>query len=123
MIKRILLVENEQQVAYALRDLLEHCGYDVTYSENGQEALSFLEIGTFDLIISDVLMPVMDGFELVCKARKAHYNCKFLAISGGGKIEKEYYLDAISKFGADGVLAKPFTIQQLVSKMKELEGN
>jgi len=112
--KKILLVENEQQFAFTLRDLLENSGYEVTYVENGKQALSALSNQEkYNLIISDVIMPLMDGFELVREIRKLCYDCKFIAISGGGKIEKEYYLDIISKFGADAILAKPFKYKLL----------
>ncbi|QQR80888.1 MAG: response regulator [Deltaproteobacteria bacterium] len=73
--KKILLVEDEFFLAENIRNRLEFSGYDLSYAENGEEALKMLERQPCDLVILDVMMPIMDGIE-TAKNIRANKNSK-----------------------------------------------
>ncbi len=113
MTNKILFVEDEIELAYQSIQYLEDKGFDLTYARNGKEAIIEIERDKFDLIISDILMPEMDGIELAIQLQKTKNNTKLLIISGGGRIDKEHYLLTAKRFGVKNILAKPFTLNQL----------
>src|SRR5687767_11311979 len=63
--KRVLIVEDERPLAHALGLKLQHEGFDVTTATNGQECLDLLEKETFDVLLLDLIMPEMDGFQVL----------------------------------------------------------
>ena len=70
MAKRILVIDDEALVIESLRNLLKKKGYDVSIAKNGAEALQRIEEGDFDLIVSDIRMPDINGIEIVKKIRE-----------------------------------------------------
>ena len=102
---RILVVDDIKEVRYMLEVILKSQGYEIVAAENGEVALKRLKEQNFDLIISDILMPVMDGFQL-CKITKKEYpHLPFIFYSAT-------YIDIKDKefalgLGADLFLVKP----------------
>jgi CheY-like chemotaxis protein len=86
-------------------------GYHVLTAESGKPALRLLEHREVDLILVDLLMPDMDGLELIPRLRKTRPSSKIIAISGG--IGQWDYLDASRYLGAHATLKKPFSLQEL----------
>ncbi|MCK4569616.1 MAG: PAS domain S-box protein, partial [Bacteroidales bacterium] len=117
--KRILLVDDSDINRRFVKDNLEDCGAIVREAENGVEALE--RTGSFnpDLILMDIMMPVMDGYEAVnkLKADKALSGIPVLAITALAMKED---IERISRSGFDDFLIKPFHINELFEKMKEL---
>lgn len=105
---RILLVEDNDHLRVALCRMLEQAGYIVSEAENGEVALDILALGHFDLVVTDLLMPEKEGIETIAAVRRQNPEMPIIAISGGGCLEPQAYLDAAVEFGADAALAKPF---------------
>ncbi len=117
--RKILLVDDEAGFAELLRDLLEMDNYEVVTAENGEEGLEKLKTFAPDVIISDVVMPRMSGFEMFkqVKASPETSSLPFLFITG---FQDERVLSEARKLGVFGILRKPIDIEQIESRIKEL---
>ena len=100
-----------------LRAMLEGAGYRVGEAENGLAALHHPELESFDLAITDLIMPEQEGIETIRELRRAYPAKKILAISG---FDGAQYLEAARMLGADATLAKPFKQQQLLNELNQL---
>lgn len=110
---KILLVDDEPNVRETIKELLTFKDYDVKTATNGQEALDVLEYWTPDLIICDIVMPVMDGNELheIIKENQLLSPIPFIFLSAKNEADlmRKCLLD-----GADDFLTKPFKINELI---------
>jgi len=111
---RVLIVDDEEGIRDVAKLQLESFGFAVLAVEAGRRALKVFEEGPFDLVITDMLMPEMDGVELINELRRRRPDQKVLAISGGGRASKESYLKIAQLCGAQEILAKPFNRDQLI---------
>lgn len=111
---RILVVDDEQDICGIAQLLLENAGCDVMCTTDAARALAAIEQKDFDLLITDMLMPDMDGVELINSIRRTKPEQRIMAISGGGMAPRESYLQIASMYGVNGVLAKPFNRDQLL---------
>lgn len=124
MAKKILLVDDDKLVLMTLKRLLAREGYDVVTALNGQAALRREEENGFDLIISDIKMPVMDGVEAVKKIREyRQQNGKksLPEIFITAFAQEEMYQDALA-LNAAGYIQKPFDIKALIQTVKKATG-
>jgi two-component system chemotaxis response regulator CheY len=121
MSKKILIVDDSPVVLAMLEDALVGMGYNVTAAGNGQDGLKRVEAGKFDLIITDLSMPVMDGIAFV-KAAKQLPNCKFVPIVFLSSEEDEAKISEAKKAGASTFLRKPFKENQLATILKVVLG-
>jgi two-component system response regulator FlrC len=112
----VLVVEDDLSLCEALCDTLEIGGYRVVSARNGTEALMKLEHGQFKLVVSDVQMPVMDGFQLLKNMQHKHSETPVLLMTAFGTIPKA--VEAMQA-GASDYLIKPFDAQALVSKVAD----
>lgn len=85
----------------------------------GKDALAKITKGSFDLIVTDIIMPDMEGIELILRLRRRSRDLPIIAISGGGRGGPEVYLELARSCGAARVLAKPFEAAQLLSYVNE----
>jgi two-component system nitrogen regulation response regulator NtrX len=115
--KKILIVEDEKAIRNVLKNILleESTTYIIEEAENGIEALGKLKINEYDLIISDIKMPKMDGIELLQKTLEIHPTATFLMISGHGDIETA--VNAI-KIGAFDYISKPPDLNRLLNAVR-----
>ncbi len=111
----ILLVEDEDLLRESLVLALKGAGHSVTDVANGQKALQEFEKTPFDIVVTDVLMPVTDGLELTRLLRKTRQDVYIIAISGGGRTRNMDMLGYAKSFGADAILAKPFLPKDLLA--------
>ncbi len=120
--RHILLVEDDVQLNTLLTIKLEKCGYSVQHAANGEEALLMYEQRVPDLIVTDILMPEVDGIELLASVKKRHQGAKLktLAISGGGHLDGATYLSWMKAFGADSLLEKPFKLADFITRVEGL---
>jgi two-component system chemotaxis response regulator CheY len=121
MSKKILIVDDSPVVLAMLEHALAGMGYAVTAANNGQAGLKQIEAGKFDLIITDLSMPVMDGIAFV-KAAKQLPNCKFVPIVFLSSEEDEAKIAEAKKAGASTFLRKPFKENQLATILKVVLG-
>ncbi|MBE6036803.1 MAG: response regulator transcription factor [Clostridiales bacterium] len=114
---KILIAEDDRELRQLFSHVLVKNGYTVTGVSNGQEALDAMETDYFDLIISDIMMPVMDGYELVRSLREAGDNIPVLMITA-----KDAFDDMRHGFqsGTDDYMVKPVNINEMVLRVKAL---
>jgi len=114
---RLLVVEDEKKVASFIKQGLEEEGYAVDVALNGEEGLGMALDQVHDLIILDISLPKMDGFQVLKNLRKQKVNTPVLLLTVRATIEdKVLGLDA----GADDYLTKPFAFQELVARVRAL---
>ncbi len=113
---KVMVVDDEQHVQEVLKDFLQNIGYDVTLADDGDEALTKFEPDQFDIIISDLLMPKIDGLELLKKIKQIDKNVVFLMVTGYPSIETA--VDAIKK-GAYDYITKPFNMEDVRFKIEK----
>jgi two-component system response regulator PhoP len=114
---RVLIVEDDSRLLTQLDQFLQKSGYSVDLADDGAKALFLLQEHPYDLAIVDIGLPVMDGFELIQKARKNDISCPILILTARDRWqEKVEGLDA----GADDYLTKPFHNEELLARVKAL---
>lgn len=113
---RILLVDDDRQNSEFLRKFLEVEGYEVTYAENGRKGLEAFSAAKPDLVLLDVNMPVMNGFELARKIREQDRDVLIFFLTD--RTEKADRLKGFDLKGND-YIPKPFYPEELIAKIKE----
>ena len=103
-----------------VRRMLDGAGHHVAEASGGKEGLKHLRCEPVDLVITDILMPDVDGLEIIREVRKAEPAPRIVAITGGGSRGAMHYLEGAVEFGADYALAKPFSKSQLISTIEGL---
>jgi DNA-binding response OmpR family regulator len=116
----ILLVDDTPELRKTIERLLTGAGHAVTSAENGAAALRELDRATFDVIVTDIVMPDMEGLELIRKVRKTQPSLPIIAMSGGGRGSTEDYLALAANFGAAKTLEKPFALEALKAAIDEV---
>ncbi|MBF0558122.1 MAG: sigma-54-dependent Fis family transcriptional regulator [Nitrospirae bacterium] len=114
---KILIAEDEEITLKHLVYALKKEGYDVVGTKNGREALGELEVGRYDVLITDIKMPEMSGIELLEKAKEINYQIEVLVITGFGSIGSA--VEAMKK-GAYEYITKPFDLDELILKVKNI---
>ncbi|MEI6392844.1 MAG: response regulator [Verrucomicrobiota bacterium] len=117
---RILLTDDDEPLRSVLRRSLERSGYEVREAGTGDAALRLLANAPADLIITDIVMPGMEGIEFILSLRKTHPGLPVIAMSGGGRIEANRYLEMARVCGVAKILPKPFDLEQLIAMVQEL---
>lgn len=118
--KRVLLVDDMGGIRRSVAHLLKQAGFDVYEAENGAEALRQLKNGQYELVITDILMPEVDGSEVIQWLRSAHQPCKVIAMSGGGSQSTADQALEKARTMADAILMKPFARNELMSAVNRL---
>ncbi len=119
--KHILVVDDEEQIRSLLTQMLEHEGFVVDTADNGAEGLDLVANNSYDLVITDMIMPVKDGLKFIMELVRDYPDMRILAISGGGAIKAERYLTMAGYLGDDiATLEKPFTLESLLARVNEL---
>jgi two-component system response regulator PhoP len=114
---RILIVEDDSRLLTQLDILLQKNGYSVDLADDGAKALFLLQEHNYDLAIIDIGLPVVDGFEVIQKARKNDVSCPILILTARDRWqEKVEGLDS----GADDYLTKPFHNEELLARINAL---
>jgi len=116
----ILVIDDDVEFRNYISVLLEKNGYYVKTTGSGTVALNIIKSVFPDLVITDLIMPDMDGLEIIREIKANYPKIKIMAISGGGRIEPDMYLDLASKFKADAILKKPFKKDVILKKIEEL---
>lgn len=121
MAKRVLIADDEPNIVTSLEFLMEQAGLEVRVARNGQEAIEMAASFEPDLILLDVMMPVLSGYQ-VCQRLKSDpklRQARVLMLSAKGRdVEVAKGLE----LGADGYITKPFSTRELVAKVRELLG-
>ncbi|HXI93224.1 MAG TPA: response regulator [Blastocatellia bacterium] len=118
----ILLVDDDEQLRTMLSVVLRRAGYEVRVAIDGIEASNFYRSHPTDLIITDLIMPEKEGLEMIRELRKDYPQVKIIAMSGGGRTGTMNCLEVARAFGAQQVLEKPFTHQEMLEAIRRVLG-
>ena len=113
---KILIIDDEAIVRISCEKCLLPEGYDVDSAENGIVGLRLVESNTYDLILTDLKMPDMDGIEFLAKIRETHPKTKVIMITGYSTTE---HAEQAMRSGAYNYIEKPFIPETLVKAVKE----
>ncbi len=119
MTKSILIVDDEQNIVISLEYVMKNAGFNVAVAYDGEEALEKVKENVPDLVILDVMMPKLDGFEVCKKIREnpAWKSVRIVMLTAKGRdSEREKGLS----FGADDYLTKPFSTRDILQRVKEI---
>jgi len=113
--KRILLIDDEEAVRLTVGEILKRAGYEVQSAADGKSGLDLFQRQSFDLLITDLLMPEGDGLETIMALRRGRKSLKIMVISGCGQTLGNEYMKIAQHLGADLTLSKPFTRAELLA--------
>lgn len=114
---RVLLIEDDSSTAKSIELMLKSEGYVIDSTDLGEDGLDLGKIYDYDIIILDLMLPDMDGFEVLKRLRDARVETPILILSGLGEMENK--LKGLG-FGADDYLTKPFDKRELVARVQAI---
>ena len=118
--KSILLVDDESEFRHMLERALVRAGYQVEAAENGEVALEVLRREPIDVVVTDLVMPEKEGLETITEMKALRADQRIIAMSGGGRLGPETYLEIARSLGAAYVLSKPFAVKELLAALEAL---
>ncbi len=114
---KVLIAEDENDLRDVLEAYLTHAGYEAVTAKNGAEALEYSRGGDLDVVVMDIMMPVMDGVEALGRMRQEGNNVPVLLLTAKAEVKDRIAgLDA----GADDYLSKPFAMGELLARLRSL---
>jgi len=126
-ITKILLVEDQAQLREVFSLLLKDEGYHIDEAEDGIEALELLNNNNYSLLVTDIFMPNLNGFELSVKCQNNFPSTKIIMLSGGGEKLEAKHKDSIVKYNNEKIevnmfLRKPCSLVELLSSIEHVLG-
>lgn len=118
----VLIVDDDREIGQLMTTFLRRSGYAVESVMDGHAALKTLQRRPVAVVATDILMPQVDGYELIMKLRQTPHRPKIIAMSGNPSKIGMDFLKSARQLGADLVLPKPFVPQTLVKLVQELLG-
>lgn len=116
----ICVIDDDESVRQTVGRILKSAGYAVVDAKDGEVGLRTVERANPAMIITDIVMPNREGIETIREAKRQFPQIPIIAISGGGRLGPDGFLDLALKLGADDCLAKPFRPAELLDKVKRL---
>lgn len=111
----VLVIDDDHQQTRFVSKALEVAGFDTMAARDGAEGIALLREFRPQLVITDLIMPVMEGIETILEIRRSSPAMKIIAMSGGGMRSGSMdFLEAAMKLGADATLRKPFRVAELL---------
>jgi DNA-binding response OmpR family regulator len=120
---RVLLIDDDAALLALMAHAFAAAGYTTLTAENGRKGLGLVDSYRPDLVVTDIVMPEMEGIGAILQIRRKPKPPKIIAISGAGPGGRRDYLSWAKHLGADEVLAKPFRMSQLVALSNRVIGN
>ena len=121
MAKKIVLAEDEPQIARLIEFKLKKEGYEVTWKENGEEALEAIKAEKPDLVLLDVMMPVMGGYEVLRRLKEDENLKSIPAVMLTSRAQERDVVKGID-LGAEDYITKPFHPAELLARVKRILG-
>ena len=112
---RILVVDDDVEIRNILRNLLESAGFEVQIASNGRDAIDRFRANPADMIITDIVMPEMDGLTMIVGLKSEFPDVKIIVTSSGGPMKSDTLLDIAEEIGAVQALLKPFNKDELLA--------
>lgn len=119
MMSRILIIDDDEAIIRMLHRMLHAAGHVVQEAASGKAGLAHYRQQPSDVVITDLVMPDMEGLQLIRELRSHDAGARIIAMSGGGVGAAETYLDMALKFGAGWILQKPFTRDAVLAIVAE----
>jgi DNA-binding NtrC family response regulator len=120
----ILVIDDEADVRFILTQTLTADGHTVDTAENGKIAMKLAECNTYDIIITDLLMPEMDGLEVISAVSKKLLQTRIIVMTGGSaRVNADVLINIAQAMKAHKVIAKPLDLKVLRSAVSELLAN
>jgi len=116
---KILVIEDDEIMNSMLVQMLSESGHEVTGAADGIHGVALFQAGGFDLIVTDIVMPDKEGLETIREIRRSDQKIPIIAISGGGRLSPEGYLQMASTFGADYTFQKPLQQDAFLGAVRE----
>lgn len=117
----VLVADDHPVIRDTAAQILEEAGHNVRTAADGAEALRKLSCAWFDVLVTDVLMPGMDGIQLIGEVRRRHPGVRIMAMSAGcDGFSRHDFLKIASRLGAGAVIEKPFAPNQLIERLAYL---
>jgi DNA-binding response OmpR family regulator len=113
-------MDDDEPITRMLRKVLESRGHEVYTASNGREGMRLFGSAPVDLVISDILMPEMDGIETLKELLHRNPSLKLIAVSGGGTRLKMDILKVARILGASATFEKPYNLRELMARVDEL---
>ena len=120
LMPKVLIIDDEEDIRTVLKDMLGMSGYEVDTAEDGRKAKELYDKTEYDVVITDIIMPEQDGFEVILDYRSKNQIDRVIAISGGGRTSSEDYLNIASHFGVSSIFSKPPNYKDLIAKVDEI---
>ena len=130
---RIIIIDDEEDIRIVLKEIFVRAGFDVDVASDGAEGMNLIRETGADLVITDIIMPGVDGVQTAYDIRMEFPNTKIIVMSGGGNagpldyepsaISTTSYLASAEAVGADMTITKPFDREELVKAVKDLTGH
>jgi CheY-like chemotaxis protein len=117
---KVLVIDDDPGVRRVIRQALEDEQIEVVEAEDGQQGLRKFSTHRPSVVVTDIIMPNMEGIETIMQLRTLAPGLRLVAISGGGRVAHKDFLEIARRVGADRVLPKPFDDDVLVGMVKEL---
>ena len=119
--KKIVIIEDDDAIRESLSEILLLNNYEVLATDNALDVSDIIINFKPDILITDIITPDKDGIEIIIEIRKKYPDIVLIAISGGGRIDSESYLNTARYLGANATLKKPFTHDQLLEMIKNIK--
>ena len=120
MSKKILIAEDSSVIQNLTKKILSQQNYEIETVKNGREVLDKLSAGTFDLVLMDIFMPIMDGMTCAKEIRSTNSQIPIIAISGNAN---NYTIEDFKEAGINDYLPKPLNYDQMVTMVKKYVEN
>ena len=116
----VLIIDDDAQFNLMLKSALEIKGYEVETAANGKEGKTLYQNKKYDVIITDIIMPDVDGYEVILDLRRMGMSDTTIAVSGGGRTAADDYLVTAQHFDVAATFNKPIDLQALRDKVDEI---
>jgi DNA-binding response OmpR family regulator len=117
---RILIIDDEFIIRDLLVNILEREGYETITAASGKDGMKIQQQNPADLIIIDIIMPEKEGLETIMELRRNFHDVKIIAMSGGGRIDSETYLQIAKTMGAIKTITKPIYRKEILKTVRGL---
>lgn len=116
----ILIIDDDHQMRNLLREALLLDGLQADVAADGNEAAKHTASHAYKVVVTDIVMPDKDGFEVIFEMKSKYPQTQIIAISGGGRLNANDYLESARKFGVAATFSKPINRKELIAKIREL---
>lgn len=116
----ILIIDDDEQFNLMMKTALEAKGYEVETASNGRDAKVLYQNKKYDVIVTDIIMPDVDGYEVILDLRRMGMGDRTIAVSAGGRTAADDYLITVKHFDVAATFNKPFELQPFREKIEEI---